>query len=95
MPALGQLLFALCDKETAEADEELGRRVMSDEIQLHIESIARHLRGLGLTEQQIELHLAPLKTRHVGPNPSRRKIGRDSIIESHFIPRSRKGASLA
>jgi hypothetical protein len=46
--------FALCDR-TAEADEELGRRVMSDEIQLHLESIARHLRGLGLTEQQIEL----------------------------------------
>ena len=68
---------------------------MSDEIQLHLESIARHLRGLGLTEQQIELHLAPLKTRHAGPNSSRRKTGRHSIIESHFIPHSRKGASLA
>ena len=54
---------------------------MSDEIQRHIELIARHLRGLGLTEQQIELHLAPLKTRHAAPNPSRRKIGRHSIIE--------------
>ena len=94
MPALGQLLFALCDKETAEADEELGRRVMSDEIQLHIESIARHLRGLGLTEQQIELHVAPLKTRNAGPNAPRRN-GRPSIIESHFIPHSRKGACLA
>ena len=59
---------------------------MSDEIQLHIESIARHLRGLGLTEQQIELHVAPLKTRHVAPNPSRRKIGRHSIMSPTLFP---------
>jgi len=67
---------------------------MSDEIRLHIETIARHLRGLGLTEQQIDLHVAPLKTRNPRPNPPRRN-GRPSIIESHFIPHSRKGASLA
>ena len=58
---------------------------MPDENQLHIETIARHLRGLGLTEQQIELHLAPLKTRQAEPNPLRRKIGRPIIIEPHFI----------
>ena len=51
-------------KKTAVADEEAGTQVMSDEIRLHIETIARHLRGLGLTEQQIDLHVAPLKTRH-------------------------------
>jgi hypothetical protein len=65
---------------------------MPDENQLHIESIARHLRGLGLTEHQIELHVAPLKTRHA--NPPRRN-GRPSIIESHFMPHSRKGRPWA
>ena len=81
-------------KKTAVADEEVGTQVMSDEIRLHIETIARHLRGLGLTEQQIDLHVAPLKTRPARPNPPQRN-GRPSIIESHFIPHSRKGASLA
>jgi len=82
-------------KKTAVADEEAGTQVMSDEIRLHIETIARHLRGLGLTEQQIDLHVAPLKTRHhPRPNPPRRK-GRPNIIESRFIPHSRKSASLA
>ena len=90
-----QVKFALCDEETAEADEEPGRRVMPVDNQLHIETIARHLRGLGLTELQIELHLAPLKTRQADPNPPRRKIGRPIIIESHFFSVSRKSASSA
>ena len=86
-----QVKFALCDEETVEADEEPGRRVMPDANQLHIETIAR----LGLTEQQIELHLAPLKTRQAEPNPPRRKIGRPIIIEPHFFSVSRKHASSA
>src|SRR6476646_9759634 len=90
-----QVKFALCDEETVEADEEPRRRVMPDASQLHIETIARHLRGLGLTEQQIELHLAPLKTRQAEPNPPRRKIGRPIIIEPHFFSVSRKHASSA
>ena len=77
------------NRKTPDADEE--PRGLSDEIRLHIQTIVRHLRGLGLTEQQIELHLTPLKRRH-GPNRPRRN-GRPSVIEAHFIPHPRKGAS--
>jgi hypothetical protein len=50
---------------------------MPDENQLYIESIARHLRGLGLTEHQIELvaklfndPIEPLRhSKMVGPTP--------------------------
>lgn len=87
--------FALVSKKNADADEEPGRQVMADEIRLHIETIARHLRGIGLTEHQIELHIAPLKPRQVELNPPRRKIARPNNIESHFAPRSRKGVYSA
>ena len=36
---------------------------MTDENQLRIDSIANHLRELGLTDEQIERHVAPLTQR--------------------------------
>jgi hypothetical protein len=56
------------------------------------ETIARHLRELGLTEEQIQRHVAPLIAKEARPNPPKRKLGRPSIVERHFFTFGRKPA---
>jgi hypothetical protein len=62
---------------------------MSDENDVRIVTITTHLRGLGLTEEQISLHLAPLRTKQTSSHPPRRKSGRLRSV-SYFLPASRK-----
>jgi hypothetical protein len=71
-------------KKRQKKTNDLGQAV-TDEIQVHIETIARHLRGLGLTEQQIELHVAPLKMRGASPI-HRREIGVPVFLSVTLCP---------
>jgi hypothetical protein len=64
---------------------------MSDENQWRIETIADHLRGLGLTDQQIERHVAPLKQAKPKPRQVR---GRTSWMVSRLSMGCRKAAAV-
>jgi hypothetical protein len=61
---------------------------MTDENQWRINKIANHLRGLGLTDEQIERHVAPL-TREK-PEPRKLPRGRTTCIVSRFNTGGRK-----
>jgi hypothetical protein len=65
---------------------------MSDENEAHIATIARHLRGLGLTEEQIQTHVAPLRPKQALPP---RKLVRSSIPKTYLFRPMRKGSSPA
>ena len=51
----------------------------------NIETIEQQLRDLGLTEEQIQRHVAPLITKEARPHPPRRKLGRPSMVSSHLF----------
>ena len=78
--------------ETSERREWKGLN-MSDENDVQIATIARHLRGLGLTEEQIQTHLAPLRPKQASPNPPPRKLVGSSIPRTSLFRPMRKGFS--
>jgi hypothetical protein len=47
--------------------------MMSDNYEVQIKTIEAHLRRLGLTEEQILLHLTPLRLKAGKPQPIKRK----------------------
>ena len=55
----------------------------------NIETIEQQLRDLGLTEEQIQRHVAPL-TKEAGPHPPGRKLRRPSIVSSYLFYLGRK-----
>ena len=57
-----------------------GKRAMSD---VKIKTIEQQLRDLGLTEEQIQRHVAPLISRK--PDVPRRKLGRVTVATSHLF----------
>ncbi len=61
---------------------------MTHEEQLRVETIANHLRGLGLTDEQIERHVAPLTKEK--PRPRKLPRGRTTCIVSRFNTGCRK-----
>ena len=63
-------------------------RDMTDEEQHRVEAITGQLRGLGLTEEQIERHVSPL-TREK-PEPRKLPRGRTTCIVSRFNTGCRK-----
>jgi hypothetical protein len=56
------------------------KRAMTD---AKIKTIERQLRDLGLTEEQIQRHVAPLMSRK--PDVPRRKLGRVTVATSHLF----------
>ena len=63
---------------------------ISDENEVQIATIARHLRGLGLTEEQIQTHVAPLRPKQAPPP---RKLVRSGIPKTSLFRPMRKGFS--
>ena len=60
---------------------------MTDEKQLRVDTITGHLRGLGLTDEQIKRHVSPLTKE----KPETRKIrGRTTCVVSRFSTGCRK-----
>jgi hypothetical protein len=60
----------------------------TDDREPKIHLIETHLRKLGLTEEQISLHLAPLRATKLAPKS--RKAGRVNTNISYFMRPSRK-----
>jgi hypothetical protein len=65
-------------------------RMLSDDNEVQMKTIETHLRRLGLTEEQIALHLAPLRAKNEKPQPIRRKAGTPSSAITYFMRPSRK-----
>lgn len=61
---------------------------MTDENQWRIDTIANHLRELGLTDEQIERHIAPLTQKK--PEPRKLPRGRTTCIVARFNTGCRK-----
>src|SRR6476659_6166349 len=61
---------------------------MSDENEVQIATIARHLRGLGLTEEQIQSHVAPSKAKAGSATAKTRALQHPKDL---FIPPHAKG----
>jgi hypothetical protein len=65
-------------------------RMLSDDNKAQIKTIEAHLRRLGLTEEQIALHLTPLRSKAEKPQPIRQKAGTSSAAVTYFMRPSRK-----
>ena len=64
---------------------------MTDQ-ELRVETITSHLRKLGLTDEQIERHVAPLTQKK--PEPRKLPRGRTTCIVSRMSMGSRKAAAV-
>ena len=64
--------------------------MMPDDYEVQIKTIEAHLLRLGLTEEQIFLHLTPLRLKAGKPQPIKRKVGRSSSAITYFMRPSRK-----